>query len=87
MVKFIVTEEKFDENFSIEEWLNFFGQPSNVIYKKMLLFVVDENDQYLEEKEARKLFKSIPKKEWFDCVAKFTKAINEAFVNPTSADS
>jgi len=87
MVKFIVTEEKFDENFGIEEWLNFTNQPATVIYSKMLLFVVDENDQYLEEKEARKLFKSINKKDWFDLVAQFIKSINEAFVNPTSEGS
>ena len=87
MIKFIVTEERFDENFSIEEWFNFLRQPQVEIYNKMLLFVVDENDQYLEEKEARKLFKSIPKKEWIDCIAQFTKSINEAFVNPTKEGS
>jgi hypothetical protein len=87
MIKFLVTEEKFDQNFSIEEWLNFFGQPSNVIYNKMLLFVVDENNEYLEEKKARELFKSIPKKEWLDYVAQFAKAINEAFVNPMNGGS
>ena len=87
MTKFIVTQEKFDEVFSIEDWLNFNGMATTDIYKKMLLFVVDENDQFMEEKQARKLFKAIPKKEWFECVAEFIKSVNEAFVNPTSGGS
>ena len=87
MVKFIVTEEKFDEHFSIEEWLNFVNQPQSVIYSKMLSFVVDDEGNYLDEKDARKLFKSIPKREWIMCISEFVKAINEAFVNPTSEGS
>ena len=86
-IKFVVTQEKFDELVSIDDWLNFSSLPNPVIYNYMLEFVANENEEPITKDEARKIFKTISKKEWFEYFAAFVKKINEAFVNPTNGGS
>ena len=87
MVKIKVTQEKFDEHFSIDDWFNF-GQISNTeMYAKMILFVVDDEGNEVSPEQARKMFKAIPKKEWPEYVAQFMTAVRDAFVSPTSGGS
>jgi len=87
VVKIKVTQEKFDEYFSIDEWFNFSKLSNAEMYEKMLLFVVDDNGEPVTVEDARKLFKKVPKKEWADYVANFFTAVKDAFVSPTSGGS
>ena len=86
-VKLLVTAEKFDEVFSIDDWFNIDKIPQNVLYGKMLEFVVDENDQPVTTDQAREMFKGVPRKEWMSYVSDFMSAVSNAFVNPTSGGS
>ena len=83
-VKILVTLEKFDEFFSIEEWFSFSNMNNIEMYEKMILFVVDENDQPVTPETARQLFKQVKRKEWQNYIVQFMKAINDAFVSPTN---
>jgi hypothetical protein len=84
MIKIVVTQEKFDELFSIEAWLNFGQLTNQEAYALMLKFVVDDEGKPCEEAQAREMFKTVPKKEWGKYLADFMRLVNEAFVNPTS---
>lgn len=86
-IKLLVTQEKFDEVFSIDDWFNFDSMPQNEVYNKMLLFVVNENDEYVTVDEARAKFKEVKKSEWLEYVTEFIKAVKNAFVNPTNGGS
>ena len=86
-VKLVVTQEKFDKNFSIDDWFNFEKLSQKEVYEKLLLFVTDEDGKELSVDEARAVFKGIPKAEWLAVVTDFVKAVNNAFVNPTSGSS
>jgi len=86
-IKLLVTQEKFDELFSIDDWFHFGEMSNSELYEVMLKFVVDENEQPVSVEDARKMFKRVKKSEWLDYVTAFMKAINEAFVNPTSGGS
>lgn len=86
-IKLLVTQKKFDELFSIDDWFHFSDLTNLELYEVMLKFVVDENEQPLPIEDARKLFKGVKKSEWLDYVTAFMKAINEAFVNPTNGSS
>ncbi|MFA6270327.1 MAG: hypothetical protein WC657_03905 [Candidatus Paceibacterota bacterium] len=83
-IKLLVTQEKFDEVFSIDDWFNFSKLTQNEIYNKMILFVVNENDEPVTIDEARAMFKKVKKVEWLKYIAAFVKAISDAFVNPTN---
>jgi hypothetical protein len=83
-IRIVVTQERYDEVFSIEEWLNLGGMTNRELYDKMLNFVVDEQGTPCSKEQARALFKTVPKTEWADYVAVFLKAVNDAFVDPTS---
>ncbi len=83
-IKLVVTQEKFDENFSIDDWLNFSELTNKELYEKMITFVVNENEEPVTVEEARRMFKKVKKAEWIEYVAAFMKAVSEAFVNPTS---
>jgi hypothetical protein len=85
-VKLKVTQEGFDEHFSIDDWFNFNDLSHVEIYEKMLNFVVDDEGNPIDIEQAKKLFKKIKKKEWPEYVTAFMKAITEAFVNPTSGN-
>jgi len=86
-VKLVVTQEKFDRNFSIDDWFNFDKLSQKEVYEKLLLFVTDEEGNELSVEDARAVFKSIPKGEWLEVVTEFIKAVNDAFVNPTNGSS
>jgi hypothetical protein len=86
-IQIVVTQERYDEVFSIEEWLNLSGMTNRELYDKMLNFVVDESGAPCSVEDARALFKKVPKKEWPDYVAAFLKAVNDSFVNPTNGGS
>ena len=60
-IKLLVTQEKFDENFSIDEWINFSSLTNRELYNKMLLFVVNEKDEPVTIEQAREMFKKIKK--------------------------
>ena len=47
-IKILVTPEKFDEVFSIDDWFNFGALPQKEVYNKMLCFVVDAEDKYVD---------------------------------------
>lgn len=83
-IKIRVTQERFDEIISIEDWVNF-DQLTNVeAYGYVVQFVVGEDGKYLSAADARKLFKKVPKKEWNGYVDAFISSVQAAFVNPTS---
>ena len=86
-VKLVVTQEKFDRNFSIDDWFNFDKLLQKEVYEKLLLFVTDEEGNELSVEDARAVFKTIPKVEWIEVVTEFVKAVNDAFVNPTNGSS
>jgi len=86
-VKLVVTQEKFDRNFSIDDWFNFDKLSQKEVYEKLLLFVTDEEGNELSVEDARAVFKSVPKAEWLAVVTEFVKAVNDAFVNPTNGSS
>jgi len=86
-VKLVVTQEKFDRNFSIDDWFNFDKLSQKEVYEKLLLFVTDEEGNELSVEDARAVFKSVPKAEWLEVVTEFMKAVNDAFVNPTNGSS
>jgi hypothetical protein len=86
-VKLVVTQEKFDRNFSIDDWFNFDKLSQKEVYEKLLLFVTDEEGNELSVEDARAVFKSVPKAEWLEVVTEFIKAVNDAFVNPTNGSS
>lgn len=83
-IKLVVTQEKFDENFSIDDWLNFSELTNKELYEKMIMFVVNENEEPVTVEEARAMFKKVKKADWTEYVTAFMKAVSEAFVNPTS---
>ena len=83
-IKLKVSREKFDEQFSVDEWFNFSELTNEQIYNHMIHFVVDNDGNYLSTDEARKLFKTVKKKEWQDYVTTFYKAVGDAFVSPTN---
>ncbi len=87
LIKINVTQATFDENFSIDDWFHFSELTQLELYNIMLKFVVDEDGKPLPVDEARKLFKTVPKKEWIDYVNRFYGAVRDAFVNPTSGGS
>lgn len=86
-IRLKITVDKFDENFSIEEWLNFSKMTNQQLYEKMLLFVTDEQGDYLDIEKARAVFNRLPKKEWGECITKFTQAVRDAYVSPTNGGS
>jgi len=86
-VKLVVTQEKFDRNFSIDDWFNFDKLSQKEVYEKLLLFVTDEEGNELSVEDARAVFKTIPKGEWIEVVTEFARAVNQAFVNPTNGSS
>jgi hypothetical protein len=86
-IKLKVTQESFDEFFSIEEWINLWQISNTDMYEKMICFVADDEGNIIPKEEARKKFKKIPKKQWPEYITAFMKAISEAFVNPTSGSS
>jgi len=53
-VKLVVTQEKFDRNFSIDDWFNFDKLSQKEVYEKMLLFVTDEEGNELSVEDARR---------------------------------
>lgn len=83
-VKLVVTQEKFGQIFSIDDWFNFEKLSQKEVYDKMLLFVTDDNGNAVSVEEARDKFKEIPGNEWVGYVKEFVKAVNDAFVNPTN---
>ena len=83
-IKILVTPQKFDEVFSIDDWFNFGSLPQNEVYNKMLQFVVDSEDKYVDVETARAMFKEVKKSEWIKYLAEFMKAVDQAFVNPTN---
>jgi hypothetical protein len=85
--RIVVTAEKFDRIFSIDDWFFFDKLPQREVYEKLLLFVTDEDGHELTVDEARAIFKTIPKNEWIECITEFIKAVNDAFVNPTNGGS
>lgn len=86
-IRLKITVDKFDDNFSIEEWLNFSKMTNQQLYEKMLLFVTDEQGDYLDIEKARAVFNRLPKKEWGECITKFTQAVRDAYVSPTNGGS
>lgn len=83
-IKLKVTREKFDEFFSVDDWFNFDELTNKEIYERMLNFVVDDEGKDLPVDEARKLFKTVKKKEWSEYITAFYKAVGDAFVSPTN---
>lgn len=87
VINIIVTRERYDEVMSIEDGFFLFQGTDSEVYLKMCLFVVNDKGEYVGEKEARKMFKGIPRKELAGYINDFLKAINEAFVSPPSGEA
>lgn len=83
-IKIRVTRERYDEVMSIDDSLFLFEMTDRDVYLKMCEFVVNESGEYIGVKEARKLFKNVPRKDLGVYVADFLKAIGDAFVPPTN---
>ncbi len=80
-IKILVTRDRYEEVVSIDDDMNFFDLTNREAYKYMLQFVVNDKDEYMDTAEARKLFKTIPRKELAKYFADFVKAVGEAFVS------
>jgi hypothetical protein len=86
-MKILITREKFDNEFSIDEWFNLSELSNKQLYEKMLKFAADESGEPLTLDQAREAFRKIPKAEWGRMVGEFYQALRDAFVNPTSGGS
>jgi N-dimethylarginine dimethylaminohydrolase len=87
-IKIVVTRERFEEVVSIDDSMYFLQITNKEAYDYMCNFVMNGENTYLSVDEARKKFKSIPRKEFQIYISKFMKAVGDAFVNPTNgADS
>lgn len=86
-IRVVVTAEKFDKIFSIDDWFNFEKLTQTDMYNYLLKFVEDENGKPLPEEEARALFKNIPRSEWLEYLTNFITGMRDAFVNPTNGGS
>lgn len=87
-IKIVVTRERFEEVVSIDDSMYFLQITNKEAYDYMCNFVMNGENTYLSVEDARKKFKSIPRKEFQNYINKFMKAVGEAFVNPPSgADS
>ena len=84
-MRIIVTQAKFDELFSIDDWFRFAEMTNRELYEKLLLFVANDEGEPMIIEQARKEFGKIPRKEWSNYVTEFYKAVSDAFVNPTIA--
>jgi hypothetical protein len=84
MIKLVVTKERYDEVMSIDDGFFLFESNDREVYLKMCEFVVNDAGEYVDLATARKMFKSIPRKELSEYIMQFLKAISEAFVPPTN---
>jgi len=87
LIHLVVTQDSFDEHFSIDDWLNFSTLTNRETYDLMLNYVVDDKGQPVTVDAARKLFKGVKKAEWPSYVASFYKAVSDAFVPPANGSS
>lgn len=83
-IKIIVTQERFDEIFSIEDSLHPLDMSTAEMYDYMTQFVAGEDGAYLSQADARKLFKLVKRKELLDYLTQFSEAVKEAFVPKAS---
>ena len=83
-IRIIVTPERFDEIFSLEDWINFDQLTSKEAYGYMVQFVVDKDGNPVPADKARQMFKKVPKREWPKYLTMFIKGVRDAFVNPTN---
>lgn len=84
-INIVVTPKRFNEVFSIDDSFHFAELSDGKRYHYLCQFVVNDKGEYMDEKDARKLFKDIPRTELLEYFSRFTDAINDAFVNPTNA--
>jgi hypothetical protein len=84
-MRIIVTQAKFDELFSIDDWFAFSEMTNKQLYEKMILFAANDEGESLTPEQARAEFRKIARKEWPSYVTEFYRAVSDAFVNPTSA--
>lgn len=83
-IKIVVTRERFEEVISIDDAMYFNQITQKEAYDYMCQFCMNGDNTYLSVEEARKKFKSIPRKEFQTYVNKFMEAVRDAFVNPPS---
>lgn len=83
-IKIVVTRERFEEVVSIDDSMYFLQLTNKEAYDYMCHFVMNGEDTYLSVEDARKKFKSIPRKEFQKYINQFMKAVGDAFVNPPS---
>lgn len=83
-IKIVVTRERFEEVISIDDSMYFLEMTNKEVYDYMCHFVMNGDNSYLSKEEARKKFKTIPRKEFDIYIQKFMKAVGDAFVNPPS---
>jgi hypothetical protein len=82
VIQIKVTRERYEEIVNIDDDIHFFELTNRIAYDYMVQFVSDGNGSYLSVDDARKKFKTIPRKELSNYIVKFVKAIGDAFVNP-----
>lgn len=79
-----MTRERFEEVVSIDDAMNIFQMTNKEAYDYMLQFVINDGGEYLPTEEARKLFKTVPRKDFPNYVKDFIDKIGKAYVNPTN---
>jgi hypothetical protein len=84
-IRIKVTRERYEEVISIDDDMNFLELTNIEAYNYMTQFCLNGDDNsYLSQQDARKLFKQIPRKEFTKYVTEFIKSVGDAFVNPPS---
>ena len=86
-IKIVVTPEKYDEIFSVDEIMFWEDLTRRDVYLKMLQCVTDGDGNYLPVKQARELFQVVKPSELNSYIDQFFRAVRDAAVNPTSGDN
>lgn len=86
-IKIVVTHEKYNKIFSVDD-IFFPGEiPVRELYMKMIQCVVGDDGEYLPVEQARAKFKGVPAPELNEYIRAFYKAVTDGLVNPTKGDN
>lgn len=83
-IKLVVTAERFDKVFDVDSAFYIWECTDKEIYDYMVQFCVGEDGQYLEARQARRLFKQVKRNELHTHMQAFVEAIRDALVPKAS---
>lgn len=86
-IKIVVTQERYNQVFSIDEIFFPNEIPARELYNKMTQCVIGDDGEYLPQEKARELFQKIPAAELGEYIRAFYKAVNDGLLNPTSGSA